>query len=144
MTEESLPIYYLTNTPIKTEILTKLYNSVGWSAYTDEPDKMDKLLEGSAFYISAWKENELVGLIRSVSDHASIAYIQDILVHPDFQRKGIGRQLMISLLKEFQSIRQVVLLTDDTEKTKAFYQSLGFSDSNEMNTLAFLKINTPK
>lgn len=144
MTQQNIAISYLKNTSIDTKTLTDLYDSVGWSAYTDEPDNMNRLLEGSAFYISAWKDDCLVGLIRAVSDTVSIVYIQDILVHPDYQRIGIGRQLMTSLLSEYQTIRQIVLLTDDTENTKAFYRSLGFSSSDEVKTLAFLKINSKR
>ena len=76
-----------------------------------------------------------------VSDHASIVYIQDILVRPDYQRSGIGRKLMQSTLEEFDYIRQTVLMTDDSEETKAFYRSLGFISSNELGGLAFVKMN---
>ena len=61
-----------------------------------------------------------------MSDDVSIAYIQDILVKPEFQRSGIGRALMEAVLARFASVRQVGLLTDDEARQHAFYESMGF------------------
>ncbi|SDJ99477.1 GNAT family N-acetyltransferase [Alkalibacterium thalassium] len=141
MTKNYPVITYKTNSPISVSVLTDLYASVEWTGYTDHPDKMARLLDGSAYYESAWHGDHLVGLIRVVSDHASIVYIQDILVRPDYQRSGIGRKLMQSTLEAFDYIRQTVLMTDDSEETKAFYRSLGFISSNELGGLAFVKMN---
>lgn len=141
MTQNKPIMTYKLNTTISYEELNNLYESVEWTGYTDFPDKMRKLLEGSSFYISAWHNDQLVGLIRAVGDNASILYIQDILIRPDYQRLGIGRELMESMLKEHTHIRQIVLLTDDTEKTAAFYRSLNFQSTQETGGLAFTKLN---
>lgn len=132
-------IHYKVNNSISVETLTELYKSVKWTGYTDHPEKMKRLLEGSYYYISAWKEESLVGLIRSVGDGASILYFQDILVHPDFQRQGIGKQLMERLISDNSNIRQMVLITDDTEDTKAFYQHVGFKSIPDLDGVAFVR-----
>ena len=59
-----------------------LYDSVGWGAYTDDMDALIRGLENSAVVVTARSGGELVGLARIVSDRATIAYLQDILVHP--------------------------------------------------------------
>jgi len=69
----------------------------------------------------------LVGLARVVSDKATICYLQDVLVHPDHQREGVGRQLVELALKPYAHVRQKVLLTDDEPGQKAFYESLGYA-----------------
>lgn len=132
-------IHYKVNNSISVETLTELYKSVKWTGYTDHPEKMKQLLEGSYYYISAWKEESLVGLIRSVGDGASILYIQDILVHPDFQRQGIGKQLMERLISDNSNIRQMVLITDDTKDTKAFYKHVGFKSIQDLDGVAFVR-----
>lgn len=141
MTNEKGTITYTSNAPIAVEHLHSLYSSVGWTAYTDHPDKMAKLLTGSVTYMSAWENERLVGLVRAISDGASIVYIQDILVRPDFQRKGIGRHLLHSFLEQYAHIRQIVLMTDQTEKTKAFYQALDFSTAESVEAVAFIRMN---
>ena len=48
----------------------------------------------STYVISSYADNQLVGLVRGLSDHVSIHFIQDLLVHPAHQKNGIGRTLM--------------------------------------------------
>ena len=141
MNDENPMLNYTENTPISAEELTTLYESVQWPGYTDHPGKMEKLLSGSLYYLSAWEEGRLVVLIRTVGDNSSILYIQDIIVHPDFQRMQIGTTLVQKTLDKFTHIRQIVLLTDSTEKTKAFYTSLGFDSAEKLNSVAFIRMN---
>ena len=49
---------------------------------------------GATYVVGAWEADELVGVCRVLSDDASILYVQDILVDPDHQRRGIGRALL--------------------------------------------------
>lgn len=141
MRHETDTVNYFENHPIDVIQLTHLYKSVQWTGYTDYPGKMAKLLPGSLYYLSAWVDGKLVGLIRTVGDDASLLYIQDILVHPDYQRQQIGSTLVKKVLDKYAHIRQIVLLTDNTEKTKAFYLSLGFYSSDKMESVAFIKMN---
>ncbi|NLM86954.1 MAG: GNAT family N-acetyltransferase [Clostridiales bacterium] len=132
------------NHPIDTDTLIGLYNSVGWTVYANNRSVMGKLFSGSLYHLSAWRGEELVGLLRAVGDGASILYIQDILVRPDVQRQGLGSQLVKQTLEKFSHIRQIVLMTDREERTLAFYRSLGFEDVESMGCRAFMKINQTK
>jgi len=134
-------IQYLENNMIPTGALTALYNSVGWTGYTDHPGKMARLLSGSLWYRSAYDADRLAGLIRVIGDDCSIAYIQDILVDPAYQRQGIGTALIQAALVRFASVRQIVLVTDDSAATKAFYESVGMRRSTDFNCVCFLRYN---
>lgn len=134
-------IQYLENNTISTGALTALYDSVGWTGYTDHPARMARLLGGSLWYRSAYDQDRLVGLIRAIGDDCSIAYIQDILVDPAYQRQGIGTALIRAALARFASIRQIVLLTDDSAATVAFYESVGMVRSADLSCVCFVKFN---
>lgn len=109
-----------------------LYDAVGWSAYTRDPDRLVSAIRGSGLVATARDDGgRLVGLARVVTDGASILYLQDVLVEPGAQRTGLGRQLVGALLDRFPEVRQKVLLTDDDPTQKAFYESLGFADTRE-------------
>ncbi len=82
---------------------------------------------GSLLTLAARENGTLVGLLRAVGDGCTVVLVQDLLVRPDHQRRGIGTALMQAALERFRSVRQVQLLTDDTEKTKGFYRSLGLT-----------------
>jgi len=124
--------------------LLRLYDSVGWTAYTQDPSKLMRAVRSSPDVITAWHEKTLCGLIRTISDGKTILYIQDILVLPDYQRMGIGTELLKKILAKHESIRQVVLLTDDTENTRKFYLSNGFQPAGEKNLLCLVRITDSK
>ena len=130
-------IEYQKKVDITHEALLHLYESVGWSAYTQDNPDLTSLLEGAKHYLTAWDGERLIGLIRVVGDGVYIAYIQDVLFHPDYQRQGIGKYLMQKMLKEIRYAKQIILTTENSPATKAFYQSLGMKEFNETGALGF-------
>lgn len=131
-------IQYSENGRIPFEKLLDLYNSVGWTAYTKDLNVMKKLLPGALSYTSAWDGDRLVGLIRTVGDGCSILYIQDLLVHPDYQRQGIGQTLVTQTVAAAENIRQIFLSAENTEKTVQFYRSVGFVTMEETGAVTFI------
>ncbi|XAS67166.1 GNAT family N-acetyltransferase [Micrococcaceae bacterium Sec5.7] len=116
---------------IQRDEVVELYESVGWMAYTVNPDLLLGALQGSHSIVTARDDGRLVGLARAISDGVSIVYLQDILVRPTAQRQGVGRQLVSILLGAYEGVRQKVLITDVEEKQRAFYESLGFTESHD-------------
>lgn len=119
------------------EQILNLYLDNEWYAYTQDPNTLYRGIKNSTDKIGAYDGDKLVGLIRSVSDKETICYIQDILVLQDYHRKGIGTNLMKLILDKYQGVRQINLATDQTEKQRAFYESLGFIDYNDKKILGF-------
>ena len=122
-------------TDVDLKAITTLYNAVGWTAYTQDITKLQRAIRGSSFVVVATLKDDssiLVGLARAVSDDATLAYIQDILVHPDHQGKGLGRALVSSILNRYTHVRQKVLLTDDRPEQIHFYNTLGFSNTRSL------------
>jgi GNAT superfamily N-acetyltransferase len=122
--------------PTMPEVLA-LYKSVGWSMYTRDPARLERALTYSLTVLGAYEGKQLVGLIRAVGDGETILFIQDLLVLPEYQRRGIGKQLIEALLARFPEVRQRVLLTDDDPKTRSFYKAAGFVESQQMGVIAF-------
>ena len=123
----------------ETEILG-LYASVGWTAYTEQPESLRRGFEASLLVLAAYEDGALVGLIRVVGDGQTIVFVQDILVHPSCQRRGIGTTLLKEVLKRYSHVRQIELTTDDTPKTRAFYESVGFRTMASLGCCSFMKM----
>lgn len=115
----------------------QLYEDAGWTAYTENREQLMSALSGSLMVLGAWDKDQLVGLIRVVGDGEVILYIQDILVLQAYKRRGIGTKLMKRVMEEFRNVRQKVLLTEDSEETRGFYESLGFSSCDDGRMVAF-------
>jgi GNAT superfamily N-acetyltransferase len=110
------------------EDVVRLYEAVGWTAYTRDPEVIRAGLRGSSFVAAAFVGERLVGLTRVLSDDAMICYVQDVLVDPAAQRGGIGAALLTAVATRYGHVRQHVLLTDDEPAQRAFYESVGFTE----------------
>ena len=89
--------------------------------------------------LAAFENDELIGIIRVVGDGFSIVFIQDILVFPNWQRKGVGSALLQAILDRYKNVRQIELATDNTPQTIAFYKSMGFSEFSELGCCGFMR-----
>lgn len=118
-----------------------LYESVGWTSYLRWPGLLREAYAASLKTLAAHDGETLAGIIRAVGDGVSILYIQDVIVHPAYQRRGIGTRLMQEMLECYPDVNQVVLLTDDTEETRRFYEAAGFRESGEAGCCAMLRLH---
>ena len=103
-----------------------LYQAVGWTNYTHQPQMLEKSLSHSLAIYLALDGNAVVGLVRLVGDGFSSIFVQDLIVLPTYQHQGIGSALMKKALADFKDAYQVQLVTEQTEKNLVFYRSLGF------------------
>ena len=132
-------IGYKINDVVSFEEIFPLYEAVGWTNYTTNPTMLKNALEHSLFLISARDENgKLVGFLRAVGDGYSILYIQDIIVLPEYQRQGIGTQLLRQTLEHFKEVYQIILTTDSELKTIAFYEANGFTALSKYGCTSFM------
>ena len=114
--------------------LLSLYESCQWYAYTQGPrrSELHQAVRDSTYVVTAWAGDHLVGLARGLSDNSAVFFLQDILVRPEFQRQGIGRQLLENCLERFKHVRDCILLTGDEEKQSRFYESLGYKNIKDI------------
>ena len=121
------------------EEIFSLYAAVGWTAYTENISVLREGFRNSMLILAAYEGEELLGIIRTVGDGATIVFVQDILVFPDKQRQGIGTALLNAILDRYHNVRQIELATDNTPKTMAFYKAMGFSEMSEIGCCGFMK-----
>ena len=111
---------------VKLEDVLHLYQAVGWTNYTHQPEMLEQALSHSLAIYVALDGDAVVGLIRLVGDGFSSVFVQDLIVLPSYQRQGIGSSLMKEALEDYKDAYQVQLVTEQTEKNVGFYRSIGF------------------
>ena len=120
--------------------IVNLYRSVGWTNYLEHADVLEEAYAKSLSVLGAYGSDRLVGIIRAVGDGLTIVFVQDIIVVPEYQRKGIGTKLLKTVMERYKDVYQMELMTDNTEKTKAFYRSVGYTASDDMGCVAFIRM----
>lgn len=111
----------------KQEII-ELYKANEWSS-ADKPDELYNALMNSHSLVSAWSNNKLVGIGNAISDGYLVVYYPHLLVHPDYQGKGIGQKIMTKMQDKYQGFHMQMLTTDG--KAINFYQKVGFKRAGE-------------
>ena len=102
--------------------------SVGFQKLTKEQAEI--VLSNTTFIVNAVYEGKSVGIVRILTDMLTDAYITDVIVNPDFQGRGLGKQLLDKTLEylKYHSVENVKLacsLYANPDK-EAFYEKFGF------------------
>jgi ribosomal protein S18 acetylase RimI-like enzyme len=90
---------------ISIESVVELYKSVGWSS-AEKPVELHQALLGSHSLVTAWDSDRLVGLGNAISDGHLVVYYSHLLVHPEYEGRGIGTRLMKMLMAHYQGFHQ--------------------------------------
>ena len=126
---------------VKLEDVLHLYQAVGWTNYTNQPQMLEQALSHSLVIYLALDGDAVVGLIRLVGDGFSSVLVQDLIVLPIYQRQGIGSALMKEALEDYKDAYQVQLVTDQTERTLEFYRSMGFETLSTYDCTGMIWVN---
>lgn len=82
------------------------------------------MLANADLTVTAWEENRLVGVARSVTDFSYCCYLSDLAVDTDFQRQGIGRELIRQTTSLLGSKCKLILLA--APNASGYYPRIGF------------------
>nr|YP_009397133.1 hypothetical protein [Thuretia quercifolia]ARW66319.1 hypothetical protein [Thuretia quercifolia] len=125
---KNIDIYLNINSNINLYDLEELCDSVGWVRRPLK--KVKKAIDNSFLivYLFYYRKNHkrLIGFARATSDEAFNATIWDVVIHPDFQGRGLGKALMNQLIKKlrYYDISTITLFADP--QVIKFYKQLGF------------------
>ena len=115
---------YQYNETVSAKDLSDLREAVGWNRMESE---YSNPLMMSFYHIAVYEDGKLVGYIDSVSNGVTDAYIQDLMVHPDYQGKGLGTELMNQMIAYLKENRIYIISVVFEESLKPFYDRFGFS-----------------
>lgn len=125
-TTEALPVEYREGVPISVEAAIQLYknSTLGERRPVDRPDIFEGMLKNANLTISAWHGDRLVGISRSLTDFTYVAYLADLAVDTEYQKHGIGKQLVQETRNRLGAECMIVLLA--APKANDYYPKLGF------------------
>lgn len=119
-----------------------LCESVGWTNYMNF-EAADTSLRNSIHCITVKDKEQIVGMGRIVGDGAIYFYIQDIVVHPDYQKNGIGHEIMTILIEYLNKNApdKAFVGLFASEGKEPFYEKYNFKDFSPNMTGMFTVIS---
>ena len=84
----------------------------------------EAMLKNANLTVTAWDGEKLVGISRSLTDFAYVAYLADLAVDERYQRQGIGKRLIEQTQERLGPSCMIVLLA--APKANSYYEHLGF------------------
>ncbi|MFZ5825610.1 MAG: GNAT family N-acetyltransferase [Bacillota bacterium] len=116
-------IRYETATPLPIDQVLAVYRALGWLSQ-HMPERVERAHAASDRIVSAWDGDRLVGWARIITDGEFCLFLHEILLLPEYQRKGIGSELMRRVLEGYEHVQNTVLLADPGNES--FYAPFRF------------------
>jgi GNAT superfamily N-acetyltransferase len=111
--------------PIAAADIRRLYDGANWWPGWDL-DGIARAASASTA-IGAWDGDRLVGFARALSDGEHRAYIEDVVIDPDYRGRQVGERLVARLVEALGPVH-IVSLFCEPERV-AFYSRNGFRPS---------------
>ncbi len=113
------------NSP-KAEDYLHLRESLSWNTYSLSDTKI--ALSNNLYSVSIYYEYEIIGMGRVVGDGRLCFYIQDIMVKPDYQHKGIGTLILNNIIEYLKNTatKEAYIGLMSKKGKEEFYENFGF------------------
>lgn len=100
---------------------------VGFNAYKRPLDIAQKGLDNSLYGVSVYDGDKLIGMARVIGDGYTCFYVQDVLVNPEYQGLGIGKNIMNRIVAFLDNVDQDAIVALMSSKGReGFYEQFGF------------------
>lgn len=122
-----MTIEYRTDATLDVNQVIDLYKSstLGGRRPVDKPEVFQGMIDNANIVITAWDNNQLVGIARALSDLVYVTYLADLVVHEAYQQQGIGKQLID--LTQTQAAQDCMLVLLSAPQANDYYPKLGFT-----------------
>jgi len=107
------------------EQVQQLFLSINWVS-GNYPKRLYKALMNSSTVLTVWDDDFLVGLIRVLDDTEMLAQIHYVLVHPDYQGKGIASKMIGYIKEKYKDFMYLEVMPED-KNNMLFYKKNGFT-----------------
>lgn len=120
-----MQIIYKTDIVPTAQQVIALYDKAGLPRPTNDAERIKKMYDNSNLIVTAWDNEQLIGVSRCITDWAWSCYLADLAVDPGYQKSGMGKQL-IDLTKEKLGEQSMILLLS-VPTAMEYYPKVGFT-----------------
>ncbi len=113
-------IKYIVNGSITASEVAKVFIASGIKRPSEDLDRIQRMIDHADITITAWNQEEMVGIARAITDFSYCCYLSDLAVDKSYQKLGIGKKL-IQLVKE-ELGDEVTLILLSAPSAMEYYQ----------------------
>lgn len=116
-------ISYRSDARPEAAVIAALYRVSPLNRPVDDVARIARMYAGSNVVLTAWAGAELVGILRGWTDGAYDGYVCDLAIHPDYQKRGVGRELLrlaVEMDPQIQWVLRASKIATD------YYQHIGW------------------
>jgi len=124
-----MKIEYKINIPISAEQFISVLkeSSLADRRPIDDMECIKGMVENSNLIITAWDDNNLIGVARSVTDFNYACYLSDLAVNKKYQKNGIGKKLQELTQKQLGKKCKLILIS--APNANSYYEHIGFTNN---------------
>ena len=119
-------IVYRTGNDLDVMQVIELYekSTLGERRPIESPEIFADMIRNADLIITAWDGERLIGISRTLTDFAYVAYLADLAVHKDYQKRGIGKELVARTQESLKESCFITLLA--APLADSYYGKIGF------------------
>lgn len=117
-------ITFKLNESLRIEDIIQVFDSSGIVRPTDDLGRITAMFKKSNLIVSAWDDDQLIGVARALTDFLYCCYLSDLAVKKDYQNRGVGKK-MVEIIKNKLG-EKVMLLLLSIPSAMEYYPKIGF------------------
>lgn len=117
-------VIYKTDITPNVEAIIAVYTSSGINRPVDDVARIEKMYNNSNLVITAWVNDELIGVSRALTDFCYACYLSDLAVKKEYQKHGVGKQLIAKTQEVIGEQTALILLA--APNAMEYYPKVGF------------------
>jgi ribosomal protein S18 acetylase RimI-like enzyme len=121
-------ITYKSDEKLSTEQIIDIFSSSGINRPVEDQERIYRMFENASLLVTAWDGNKPIGLARSLTDFCYCCYLSDLAVKKEYQRQGIGKEL-IRLTKQAVGDATMLLLLS-APAAMGYYPKIGMEKAD--------------
>ena len=123
-----MAVQYLVSVKLEPEQLATLFENSGIRRPTQDMNRLRRMIENANLTVTAWDNERLIGVARALTDFSWCCYLSDLAVDRDYQRQGIGQELVRRVHTEAGEETSLVLVS--APDAMGYYPKIGLEQTN--------------
>jgi ribosomal protein S18 acetylase RimI-like enzyme len=123
-----MPTHYDLDIKPTAEQLAMLFDSSGIRRPTRDLLRIQRMIDNANLVVTAWDGEKLVGIARALTDFCYCCYLSDLAVDKEYQRQGIGRELVERVKSATGEECSLILLS--APDAMSYYPAIGMEQAD--------------